>query len=252
MVKIRKIVRRRRGGKRMMRRRGKKTTVSSLLASSVRPNRLLVKLPYSDFYSKIFTSTGPQGQTQAWNLNSIFDPDRTGVGHQPLGYDQWATFYNRYRVFKVAYNISCTNLGADQSIYGGITATNGVFGNFTSMAPFEQPHTKKFHIGGRNGKDTITLKGVVNLPYITGRPLVSYKSDDTYQSVFGASPAEIMALNLMLLSTNPSAGGSVQVTCRLVYFVELYDPRPMPLSSTNPIGPNDPIPIGSGNDEQNE
>lgn len=30
--------------------------------------------------------------------NSIFDPDFTGGGAQPLGYDQWATLYNKYRV----------------------------------------------------------------------------------------------------------------------------------------------------------
>lgn len=35
---------------------------------------------------------------QYFRANSIYDPDYTGVGHQPLGYDQWAVFYKYYTV----------------------------------------------------------------------------------------------------------------------------------------------------------
>lgn len=31
-------------------------------------------------------------------LNDIEDPDQTGGGHRPLGYDQWNLYYNKYRV----------------------------------------------------------------------------------------------------------------------------------------------------------
>lgn len=40
-----------------------------------------------------------------FNLGSIFDPDYTGVGHQPAFHDQWATLYNRYRVIGVRYKV---------------------------------------------------------------------------------------------------------------------------------------------------
>lgn len=230
--------------------RRKAHKINSLMASAVRPDRLLVKLPYADYYTKTLTF-GTPGQTQAWNLNSIYDPDRTGTGHQPLGTDQWATFYKKYRVFKVAYNISISNMSADSSVMGGITPTNGVFGNFNDMSVFEQPHCRKFHIGNREGISTRTLKGAITLPYITGRPLVSYKSDNVYAAQFGQNPLEVIALNLQLFSLNPTAGASLQISCRLVYFVELYDPLTMPLSSTNPLPPNQEIPVSLG-DEQNE
>lgn len=33
-----------------------------------------------------------------FKCNSIFDPDDTGLGHQPLGHDQWAELYKKYLV----------------------------------------------------------------------------------------------------------------------------------------------------------
>lgn len=33
-----------------------------------------------------------------FKCNSIFDPDDTGLGHQPLGHDEWANLYKKYLV----------------------------------------------------------------------------------------------------------------------------------------------------------
>lgn len=33
-----------------------------------------------------------------FSLNSLYDPDITGAGHQPRYFDQWGGFYDRYRV----------------------------------------------------------------------------------------------------------------------------------------------------------
>lgn len=42
---------------------------------------------------------------QQFRLNSAFDPDYTGTGHQPMGYDQWAGFYNHYVVEHVKWQV---------------------------------------------------------------------------------------------------------------------------------------------------
>lgn len=33
-----------------------------------------------------------------FKINNLYDPDHTGLGHQPLFHDQWALLYNNYRV----------------------------------------------------------------------------------------------------------------------------------------------------------
>lgn len=44
-----------------------------------------------------------------FSANSLYDPDVTGTGHQPLGYDQWSEFYNHYTVMssKISVTFVC-------------------------------------------------------------------------------------------------------------------------------------------------
>jgi len=38
--------------------------------------------------------------TFVMSANNLFDPNNSGTGHQPLGFDQWALFYESYMVEK--------------------------------------------------------------------------------------------------------------------------------------------------------
>lgn len=60
------------------------------------PPKLLSKLRYVDSYSLISTvgSTAKQNMI----LNSTFDPDQSGTGHQPLYRDTFAAVYDQYAV----------------------------------------------------------------------------------------------------------------------------------------------------------
>ena len=40
-----------------------------------------------------------------FRCNSIYDPDATGTGHQPLGHDEWSLFYNHYVVTSSKINV---------------------------------------------------------------------------------------------------------------------------------------------------
>lgn len=76
---------------------------ASLTAQPV-PNYKLVKLKYVD---NVTLNPGVASiASHLFRANSLFDPDYSGVGHQPLGFDQWTTFYDMYRV--VGAKISAT------------------------------------------------------------------------------------------------------------------------------------------------
>lgn len=44
-----------------------------------------------------------------FHMNSLFDPNATGGGHKPLGFDQLAAFYKQYRVHGVTMTATFSN-----------------------------------------------------------------------------------------------------------------------------------------------
>lgn len=74
------------------------------MAVDVCPDAMVVKLKYSTSYritSALFEKT--------FRGNGLYDPDQSGVGHQPLGFDQWMAFYTRYRVYASRIKVTILN-----------------------------------------------------------------------------------------------------------------------------------------------
>lgn len=58
-------------------------------------------LRYTELFPGVDISTN---WTKQFRINSIFDPNYTDTGHQPLGRDLLATVYNYYRVLKTEFS----------------------------------------------------------------------------------------------------------------------------------------------------
>lgn len=74
---------------------------SGSLATSVQrmpgvAEKQIVKLKYSTQFN--LNAASLISDQHLFRANSINDPDFTGVGHQPMGHDEWSTFYNHYTV----------------------------------------------------------------------------------------------------------------------------------------------------------
>ena len=76
-------------------------------------NNYTVQLNYADNYRHDIAQTGSTSAYQAFRMSGIFDPDRTGVGHQPFFRDMWASQYDYFAVLQCDYVIRMYNAFAD-------------------------------------------------------------------------------------------------------------------------------------------
>ncbi len=63
------------------------------------------------------------GNENSFRLNSLYDPDYTGTGHQPYGFDQITPFYARYMVDEVNLRVTFSDPQGD-GVYCGVFIKN--------------------------------------------------------------------------------------------------------------------------------
>jgi len=154
-----------------------------------------------------------------FNANSVFDPDRTGGGHQPYGHDQLATMFNKYRVFGFRYLVEVIpgNDVSNSTINWGATVRNGVY-TVSYPEVYELPFVKTATLTN-NSKPT-KMRGRIDLTKINERA-IAYISDDRTAADTSSSPAEVILFTFFGVSNQ---GNVCRVRVTLVYDVEYFDP----------------------------
>lgn len=76
--------------------------------ATIAPRSWKTKLRYWSGGQTVTLAGG--GYQRQLSGNSLYDPDITGAGHQPYGFDQLANMYNRYRVSASRVMVVATNL----------------------------------------------------------------------------------------------------------------------------------------------
>lgn len=215
---FKKIAKKRFGkGRKVGRRNMRKRT--TLVNRSLQPfaQRYISKMKYSDTFTLTLAGNG----NYIYNLNSIFDPNRTGIGHQPYGHDTLATLYNRYRVINCSYNISFYSGGSVVRVVA--IPVNQLYATVPSISELcEQPRSKwAIQIPGGNTK---MIKGKISIPSLMGRTKAQYMADDRFQAEYGQSPSEAALLYIAGADVG-DLSATIQCTITLNYLVESFDPK---------------------------
>ena len=180
--------------------------------------RLRTKLNYVE----IVTPSGLPFYEYVFTINSLFDPNRTGAGHQPLGFDQLSALYARYRVYAVQYEVNWlpSTSGSDPCMIICVPTNDGgtLTSNSTALEAYTSDNSK---IG--NIYNAMWCGGVVNLAALNGKTLSQYADDDTTQAQTSASPTEVLCLHTIF--TNLLGSNAVgQAVVKLRFDVEFSDP----------------------------
>lgn len=124
------------------------------------PNSKTVALRYvTDF--TLNPGTAPSTATQVFRINNLHDPDYTGVGHQPMFWDNYKAIYARYRVNKatitfVAMDTHAVNVFATSQV-GGTTSSE------TQYYAYNERATRMFILRDDEVNDFTSGKGIDTL-----------------------------------------------------------------------------------------
>lgn len=77
-------------------------------SGAIVPDRLFTKLKYT----QVLQGGAASFLRQVFRGNSVFDPDFTGGGNQPAGFDQLATLYAYYRVYWSTCKVTFQSTGS--------------------------------------------------------------------------------------------------------------------------------------------
>ncbi len=155
--------------------------------------------------------------------NSCFDPDETGIGHQPLYYDQYAAVYSKYKVISSRCRVTVSNYNASASSCVVLVPSSEILTATSYMIAMEQPYAKRTEllpISTRAGVQS-SISSAISTEKVIGLSKMQLASED-YSALTGATPASVWYWNIAAFDV---AAVSVRMLVDIEYRVVFYDRR---------------------------
>jgi len=152
-----------------------------------------------------------------FNANSIYDPDVSGLGHQPYGHDQYQALYNHYRVEKS--RISITFISSVDSTLGACYVGIALKDDTTTETNIDTVREAK---GSKGAVLTALSKKTITAGYNA-----KIQFPKIYQAItaqFGANPTEQAIYQIFAVPVNAADNpGTVSCVVTVHYTVLCWE-----------------------------
>lgn len=168
-------------------------------------------------------------ESQQFRINSLYDPDYTGVGGQPRYYDQLVTgtMYRAYRVDKVGYKITLVNKADNDSQFCIMFRDQDTV-SYTSPSQMythgELDRTYVYNLPrSTNDNSKRIIKGSIEPYRVQGLSKLEYMTSRAgYVSAYNGNPQNIAYMTVSVSDdANGSSGANVDVYVELLLFATL-------------------------------
>lgn len=154
--------------------------------------------------------------------NSIFDPDYTGTGHQPISHDQWSQWYHHYTVVgsKCYVTANTTSGVSTQNLNIGLGVVSAVPVNMDLNTTKEQGNYQIRLIQGTD-KSVRLSKGYSPKKEHT---IANIRDNiDTLGAMFGANPTEDTYFHIWMMGNYEQGTAMVTVAFTVIFRVLLTE-----------------------------
>lgn len=202
------------------------STVDSFLP--IFPNLTTRRLRYTD--KAALSSVSGVLSSYSYTLSGLYDPNITGTGHQPMGFDEIMTFYEHYHVLTAKVHVTFQN----------VSAGNGYV--CLKISPDSTPPPDPFTCieEGRNVVDFLdvpgstncakVLRATVNVPGVMGLNRRNFLADTDTGGAVSSNPAEQTYLHLCAWAESTLM--QVAPTVVIEYTAVFTEPRNLTASRT--------------------
>lgn len=234
-----KIVRTRGVGFRKSGRRPRKTYTRRVrkyrgpIFKTVQPSTMFIQHKYVD-QGTLDVATIPV--TYSFIANGMYDPNITGTGHQPMGFDQMKIFYNHYVVHKAHIKVTfwAESSGDNYGCICGIKLSDDatIPANLTTIIEQNKPFIKWKYLRDDAAKDpnVCVVKQKFNAAKYFGRVDIQDNGQDLGAAV-GANPTEQAMFTLF--AGHPTDSTDLQPVrwmAEIVYYMQYDEPTDLTAS----------------------
>jgi len=182
------------------------------------------------YVESIVLNSGVTTSHYSWKANSLFDPNDTGVGHQPLGFDQIIPFWGKYQVTSAAIRVNFFNMDtAQRTVYAGIKVSDINIPTFDARTDIERGHTKYQMLTNINGtKNHCQLTHYVDIGKFLG--ITDVNDDERLKGTASTSPSEGVYFHVFSEPTRTGAPEECVITVQIDYNCVFSEPADIPSS----------------------
>lgn len=216
----------RRGRRRRRRRKPYNKATISTMHPFVAPDRARVKLKFEQRASMTLTTGNVNYRT--YRGNSLYDPDYTGTGTQPAGYDQWTALYNKYLVRASKMSVTVVSLDGNESEAETIELGLMPSPDFEYVTPDVQhigtlPYGK-FQIASFNGgPQRNIISNYMSTAKIWGVATSTVSGENAFSADISANPSNDWYWTVYLQPADEASTETYVLYVQITYYAEFFD-----------------------------
>lgn len=185
------------------------------------------------YYTKGTLTEGAAGVGGSYffRLNSVYDPDASGVGTSAIPYATWAALYLNYKVRRVTVRVMASFAGSAGSL-GRLTIAPVAYqpvvpANAATWVMLPFASSRMMAVATEGGKNVAEITRTYDMPRIAKITRAQFSNELDWSGQVGSNPARQIYLLLGLESVNSSTVGSAKYSIYITYEVEWFNPVPM-------------------------
>lgn len=159
------------------------------------------ELRYFGNFININPGLGGIAASHVFSANGLYDPDISGTGHQPIGFDEMMALYDHYTVIGAKIRVYFNNKDTTNPMFGTVVVRDGVTPSSDTREIVENGYVSLCHLATfGTGGDKGQVATSVDISKFLGR--TNALADSQLKGNSGANPSEQVYFHVSMFPTD--------------------------------------------------